>query len=101
MEESRFTEPEMEAALQLIQLSGESECGEKPMKKPRNEKQDHDESQGSSTSDITSVPRRFIVPRFVADDDDDDNENDVSGSRRRKRKKFRSIIEIYKITKLK
>ncbi|KAJ9538262.1 hypothetical protein OSB04_030995 [Centaurea solstitialis] len=110
-EHSRFTEPEMEAALQLIQLSGESDVDlhgfslssaealatTNTIKKTiRRGKEDHDESQGSSTSDITSAPpRRFVARRFEAEDEDDD----AAGSNwRRKRKKFRSVSEIYKIS---
>ncbi|KAI3788973.1 hypothetical protein L2E82_01756 [Cichorium intybus] len=111
-EQSRFTEPEVEAALQLIQLSGESDGyphghgfsntsgGFLAASMKRRNKEvlgDHEESQGSSTSDITSAPRRFIAPRFEAEDDDE-NHNDVAGSRRRKRKKFRSVTELYKIS---
>ncbi|KAI3774522.1 hypothetical protein L1987_49080 [Smallanthus sonchifolius] len=72
----------MEAALQLMQLSGESDVdvsghgfsnssAEVSMKRRRSEEVcDDDESQGSSISDITSAKRR-------------------------KRNKFRSIVEIY------
>ncbi|KAL8242407.1 hypothetical protein R6Q59_012709 [Mikania micrantha] len=101
---TRFTSPEMEAALHLIQLSGDtdvdvhvtgfsSSSGEVfPAKMKRRRKESvcdhHDESQGSNTSDVTSGP---VVTGF-----DDDC---VAGSMRRKRKKFRSIVEIYKISR--
>lgn len=113
-QQSRFTEPEVEAALQLIQLSSESDAylqghvlsnssGEilATISMKRRTKEvvgDHDESQGSSTSDITSAVRRFFVPRFEEEGDHEDENNDVAGSRRRKRKKFRSVIELYKIS---
>ncbi|KAC9968859.1 hypothetical protein E3N88_45013 [Mikania micrantha] len=102
---TRFTSPEMEAALHLIQLSGDtdvdvdvtgfsSSSGEVfPAKMKRRRKESvcdhHYESQGSNTSDVTSGP---VVTGF-----DDDC---VAGSMRRKRKKFRSIVEIYKISKI-
>ncbi|CAI9287129.1 unnamed protein product [Lactuca saligna] len=112
-QKSRFTEPEVEAALQLIQLSGESDAylqghrlsissGEIlatiSMKRKKEVVGDHDESQGSSTSDITSAVRRFFVPRFEAEGDDEDENSDVTGSRRRKWKKFRSVMELYEIS---
>ncbi|KAL4588491.1 hypothetical protein LXL04_001382 [Taraxacum kok-saghyz] len=115
-QQSGFTEPEVEAALQLIQLSGESDAylhdhglsnssagdGLATSMKRKNKEGvgDHEESQGSSTSDITSAPRRFFGPRFEAEGDDEDcNVSDVAGCRRRKRKKFRSVVEIYKISR--
>lgn len=101
-----FTEPEMEVALQLIQLSGDSdelhpnELSNSPcnMLKTTNRKRkrrkeivddddDDDESQGSCTSGVF-----FITPSFMDMDDDD-----VAGSRRKKRK-FRSVVEIYQIS---
>ncbi|CAI9304314.1 unnamed protein product [Lactuca saligna] len=100
-----FTEPEMEVALQLIQLCGDSdelhpnELSNSPcnMLKTTNRKRkrrkeivdddDDDESQGSCTSGVF-----FITPSFMDMDDDD-----VAGSRRKKRK-FRSVVEIYQIS---
>lgn len=86
MEVSRFTKPEIEAALQLIQLSGESDVNvsgdgfsyfsgeilQTTMKIRRVNVFDNDESQGSNTSDLTSARRP-----------------------KKKKKKFRSIVEIY------
>ncbi|PWA59707.1 hypothetical protein CTI12_AA387470 [Artemisia annua] len=92
MEKTIFTEHEMEAALQLIQLSGESDVQGKEKKRRQ---EDRDESQGSSsTSDITS----HVSPRFaVVNDDDEDYDSD--GNMRKNKKKFRSIVEVYKISR--
>ncbi|KAI3667032.1 hypothetical protein L6452_42074 [Arctium lappa] len=98
----------MEAALQLIQFSCEFDVDVhghesrdvlvSTMKRRRKKKslEIMTKAKGSSTTDITSTPRRFVVPRFEAKDDDEDDK-DVAGSTRRKMKKFRSVSEIYKI----
>ncbi|KAI3497470.1 hypothetical protein L1887_40099 [Cichorium endivia] len=91
--------PEMVAALQLIQLSGDADvdihshelndsaCDVLPTNRNRRkEVGDDGESEGSSTSDMTSTMR------FVAQ-----TEDGVAGSRRKK-KKFRSVVEIYEIS---
>ncbi|KAI3707873.1 hypothetical protein L2E82_36767 [Cichorium intybus] len=100
-----FTEPEMEVALQLIQLSGESYLDLRPnelsnpscntltttnMKRRRKEivDDDDDESHASCNSHLSF----FITPSFM-----DLEDKDVAGSRR-KRKKFRSVVEIYEIS---
>ncbi|KAI3815407.1 hypothetical protein L1987_15074 [Smallanthus sonchifolius] len=90
---TRFTKPEMEAALHLIQLSGESDGGgfsnssgevlSTSMKRRKEFACDHDEIQGSSTTDVTSGPGKIVVP---------EDDKDVAGSMRGKRKKFRSIV---------
>ncbi|KAJ0442974.1 hypothetical protein HanIR_Chr16g0815471 [Helianthus annuus] len=107
--EQLFTSPEMQAALHLIQLSGGESDGHgfsytsgevltASFKRRRRRTResvsvcDRDESQGSCTSDVTSGRRNGGVRRFVAEDDGDD----VAG--RKKKKKFRSIVEIYKIS---
>nr|GEV21012.1 hypothetical protein [Tanacetum cinerariifolium] len=115
MEKIIFTEPEMEAALQLIQLSGESDTQERSsgksltvsndnssyfvesfMKKRRQE--DRDESHESSTSsEITSAPKGHVSPRFAANDDEDDYDSD--GNMKKNKKKFRSIVEVYKMSR--
>ncbi|KAL8264810.1 hypothetical protein R6Q59_022940 [Mikania micrantha] len=87
---------EMEVALQLIQLSGDSdadlchrECeASTTTKRRRKEIVIHDdESQRSSTSDATFVGR-YTTPWWFHDD----------GIRSRKRKKFRSVAEIYQVS---
>ncbi|KAI3755250.1 hypothetical protein L1987_55046 [Smallanthus sonchifolius] len=97
-----FTAPEMEAALQLIQLRGGSgahlPCDEvsdsagdvlaTANMKRRKEICDDGESERSSASDMTSS-MRFGTPSFF--------DAGVVGSRR-KRKKFRSVFEIYEIS---
>ncbi|KAL4580643.1 hypothetical protein LXL04_016843 [Taraxacum kok-saghyz] len=97
-----FTAPEMEVALQLIQLGvdlhpnevTDSTCNisttTNTKRKTRQQiVDDDDESHGSCTSDVSF----FITPWFMDLDD-----NDVAGIRR-KRKKFRSVVEIYEISK--
>nr|GEZ33405.1 hypothetical protein [Tanacetum cinerariifolium] len=98
-----FTKPEIEAAMQLIQLSGDSNvdfqihdtsnslCEALPITNTEKIKKevvcDNDESQGScTTSDMTSLTKS--VRRYFLDEDE------VVG-RKRKRKRFRSIVEIY------
>ncbi|PWA59706.1 hypothetical protein CTI12_AA387470 [Artemisia annua] len=100
MEKTIFTEHEMEAALQLIQLSGESEQssgkGKKKIfvKKRRQEDRDYESQGSSSTSDVTS----HVSPRFaVVNDGDEDYDSD--GNMRKNKKKFRSIVEVYKISR--
>ncbi|MFS7996042.1 hypothetical protein Hanom_Chr12g01125211 [Helianthus anomalus] len=103
--EPLLTSPEMQAALHLLQLSsGESDghgfsytSGEvltASFKRRRKRESvsvcDRGESQGSCTSDVTSGRRNGGVRRFAAEDDGDD----VAG----RNKKFRSIVEIYKIS---
>nr|GEU43633.1 RNA-directed DNA polymerase, eukaryota [Tanacetum cinerariifolium] len=98
-----FTKPEIEAAMQLIQLSGDSNidfqihdtsnslCEALTITNTERMKKevvcDDDESQGScTTSDMTSLTKS--VRRYFLDEDE------VVG-RKRKRKRFRSIVEIY------
>ncbi|PWA85953.1 hypothetical protein CTI12_AA143490 [Artemisia annua] len=104
-EQSMFTKPEIEAAMQLIQLSGDSNvdfqshdvssspCEALPTTNTKKMKKevacDDEESQGSCTSDMTSVPKS-VRPCFL-------DEDEVVG-RKRKRKKFRFIAEIYSTT---
>ena len=99
-----FTKPEIEAAMQLIQLSGDSNvdfqshdvstspCEALTTTNTKRMKKevacDDEESQGSCTSDMTSVPKS-VRPSFL-----DEDEDEVVG-RKRKRKKFRFIAEIY------
>lgn len=101
-----FMTPEMMAALQLIQLSGDADVDihshelhdstgdvrTTTNRRRRKEVGDDGESEGSSTSDMTSA-MRFLTPLFH----DDDEADDVAGSRR-KRKKLRSVVEIYEIS---
>ncbi|GKD75918.1 hypothetical protein Tco_1334200 [Tanacetum coccineum] len=98
-----FTKPEIEAAMQLIQLSGDSNvdfqnhdvsnslCEALTMTNTKKKEvvcnDDVDESQGScTTSGMTSVTKS-VRPYFL-------DEDEVVG-RKRKRKRFRSIVEIY------
>ncbi|KAL4580823.1 hypothetical protein LXL04_017027 [Taraxacum kok-saghyz] len=104
--QSPFMTLEMVAALQLIQLSGDAdvdihshELNDSPgdvltrmNRKRRKEVGDGGESDGSSASDVTST-MRLLTP-WVQNEE----EECVAGSRR-KRKKFRSVVEIYEISK--
>ncbi|KAI3707874.1 hypothetical protein L2E82_36768 [Cichorium intybus] len=102
-QQSPFISPEMVAALQLIQLSGDADvdihshelndsaCDVLPTNRNRRkEVGDDGESEGSSTSDMTSA-MRFVTPWFQ-----DKTDDGVAG--RRKKKKFRSVVEIYEIS---
>ncbi|KAI3805116.1 hypothetical protein L1987_27186 [Smallanthus sonchifolius] len=88
----------MEVALQLIQLSGESDADLYP------HELSNSASEASTTArkrrrrrrneivnDAESTTARFITPWFHHDDGDGDG---VAGNRR-KRKKYRSVVEIY------
>ncbi|GJX06271.1 hypothetical protein Tco_0194203 [Tanacetum coccineum] len=102
-EQTMFTKPEIEAVMQLIQLSGDSNvdfqnhdvsnslCEALTITNTERMKKevvcDDDESQGScTTSDMTSLTKS-VRPYFLDEDE--------VVRRKRKRKRFRYIVEIY------
>nr|GEX31071.1 ribonuclease H-like domain-containing protein [Tanacetum cinerariifolium] len=98
-----FTKPEIEAAMLLIQLSGDSNvdfqnhdfssslCEALTMTNTKKKEvvcdDDVDESQGSCTTSVMTSMTKSVRPYFL-------DEDEVVG-RKRKRKRFRSIVEIY------
>lgn len=94
-EQSLFTTPEMEAALQLIQLSSESDTDALTLNYKKRIKVVGDNGEGegtaSSNPDVTST-MRLVTTCFL-----DEIENAFAKGRR-KRKKFRSVVEIYDIS---
>lgn len=108
MEESRLTEPEMDAALQLIQLSGDSDsgvrCNNNGDVAKRGRRDDGREESVGDTAEICSSSASAsasavnIISVVVATTTEDENLDEAEQGWLSRKRKFRSVVELYRVT---
>ncbi|WOK94625.1 hypothetical protein Cni_G03330 [Canna indica] len=96
MMEGGMRDPDIEAALQLVQLSGRDEEEElNSLGRIRNKKEeDHEKWMMRNEAEMLTKSRRSYKEKFCNRDQEESMEN-----RLRKRQRFQSLVMIYKLTK--
>ncbi|CAK9151212.1 unnamed protein product [Ilex paraguariensis] len=89
----RFTEPELDAALQLIQLSGDSEDKDNDNSTIDVVQLKHENQSNDDTDDVSSAMIEIESPTKNFE------KETCSGRKRKSKSKFRSIVDLYRMTK--